>query len=138
MAAPSISTSIRRASKSCSKGSTTLPGHSSPTHPSPALKARWGRPPLALMPAAQIHYESALSPESRQAVVDGLVAFNRSQTPGFSGPLANIGLLLKHPETGAVEGGLTGRVSFGWLFVELLFVPEHLRGQGIGQQLMAE
>jgi GNAT superfamily N-acetyltransferase len=84
----------------------------------------------------EIAYEAELKPESRQAVVDGLVAFNRGQTPDFAGPFANIGLVLKHPETGEADGGLTGRVSFGWLFVELLFVPERLRGQGIGRQLM--
>lgn len=86
----------------------------------------------------EIVYESELRPESRQAVVDGLVAFNRVQTPGFAGAFANIGLLIKHPETGETDGGLTGRISFGWLFVELLFVPERLRGQGIGRKLMEQ
>ncbi|WP_332698988.1 GNAT family N-acetyltransferase [Devosia sp.] len=86
----------------------------------------------------EIVYEAELRPESRQAVVDGLVAFNRSQTPDFTGPFANIGLLLKHPESGETDGGLTGRITFGWLFVELLFVPERLRGQGIGRQLMEQ
>ena len=85
----------------------------------------------------EIVYEPDLTEQSRVAVVDGLRAFNRSQTPDFSGPSADIGLLLKNPETGQTDGGLTGRVSFGWLFIELLFVPERLRGQGIGSQLMA-
>jgi GNAT superfamily N-acetyltransferase len=35
-------------------------------------------------------------------------------------------------------GGLFGRTSFRRLFVELLFVPESLRGQGIGQKLLAQ
>ena len=87
---------------------------------------------------AEIVYEAELRPESRQAVVDGLVAFNRSQTKDFTGQFATIGLLLKHPETGVVDGGLTARIGFGWMFVELLFVPERLRGQGIGRQLMEQ
>ena len=33
-------------------------------------------------------------------------------------------------------GGLWGRTSFEWLFVELLFVPENLRGQGLGAKLL--
>jgi GNAT superfamily N-acetyltransferase len=33
-------------------------------------------------------------------------------------------------------GGLYGRTSFRRLFVELLFVPESLRGQGVGQELL--
>jgi GNAT superfamily N-acetyltransferase len=86
----------------------------------------------------EIVYEPELRPESRQAVVDGLVAFNRSQTPDFVGKYGSIGLMLQHPETGATDGGLTARIGFGWMFVELLFVPERLRGQGIGRQLMEQ
>lgn len=85
---------------------------------------------------ADIAYEPDLLPESRAAVIDGLVAFNRGQTPEFTGKYGSIGLMLKHPETGATEGGLTARIGFGWMFVELLFVPERLRGQGTGRQLM--
>lgn len=85
-----------------------------------------------------IVYEPELKPESRQAVVDGLAAFNRAQTPDFKGEFGTIGLLLTHPETGASDGGLTARVGFGWMFVELLFVPDRLRGQGIGRQLMEQ
>jgi GNAT superfamily N-acetyltransferase len=86
----------------------------------------------------EIVYEPELLPESRAAVIDGLVAFNRSQTPDFAGKYGSIGLMLKHPETGATDGGLTARIGFGWMFVELLFVPERLRGQGVGRQLMQQ
>jgi ribosomal protein S18 acetylase RimI-like enzyme len=34
-------------------------------------------------------------------------------------------------------GGLVGRTSGGWLFVELLFVPEAYRRQGLATRLMA-
>jgi GNAT superfamily N-acetyltransferase len=85
-----------------------------------------------------IVYEAELRPESRAAVVDGLVAFNRSKTTDFVGQFGNVGLLLKHPETDVIDGGLTARIGFGWMFVELLFVPERLRGQGIGRQLMEQ
>jgi GNAT superfamily N-acetyltransferase len=37
---------------------------------------------------------------------------------------------------GAVSGGLWGHTSYGWLYVQLLVVPEALRGQGVGRQLM--
>ena len=86
----------------------------------------------------EIVYEAERTPEGRAAVVDGLVAFNRAQNPDFTGPFGTIGLLLKHPETGASDGGLTARIGFGWMFVELLFVPERLRGQGVGRQLMEQ
>lgn len=84
-----------------------------------------------------IVFEPELTPESRAGVVDGLVAFNRSQVPDAA-PFATIGLVLKDPVTGATDGGLTARISFGWMFVELLFVPERLRGQGVGRQLMEQ
>ena len=32
---------------------------------------------------------------------------------------------------------LWARVSWGWMFVELLFVPERLRGEGVGTRLLA-
>jgi GNAT superfamily N-acetyltransferase len=34
-------------------------------------------------------------------------------------------------------GGLWGRTAYGWLFVRLLFVPEALRGKGVGTDLMS-
>lgn len=37
---------------------------------------------------------------------------------------------------GAVEGGLWGSTMFGWLFVQLLVVPERLRGRGLGRLLV--
>jgi GNAT superfamily N-acetyltransferase len=38
---------------------------------------------------------------------------------------------------GAVRGGLWGHTQFGWLHVQMLFVPEVLRGLGIGTALLA-
>ena len=35
-------------------------------------------------------------------------------------------------------GGLWGRVSYDWLFVELLFVPEAARGADLGTALLAK
>jgi len=39
--------------------------------------------------------------------------------------------------TGAPVGGLFGCAVFDWLFVDLLYVPEALRGAGIGSELIA-
>ncbi|HUB10452.1 MAG TPA: GNAT family N-acetyltransferase [Acetobacteraceae bacterium] len=41
-------------------------------------------------------------------------------------------------DDGAVAGGLWGCTCLGWLQVQMLFVPEPLRGRGIGTLLMAE
>lgn len=75
------------------------------------------------------------SPDDRAAIVRGLVKFNdRSFGPSNIEPLA----VLIRDEKGETVGGLWGRTTYGWLYVELLFVPEALRGQGLGAALMAE
>ena len=40
-------------------------------------------------------------------------------------------------DAGAIAGGLWGYTLFEWLHVQMLFVPEPLRGLGIGSALMA-
>jgi GNAT superfamily N-acetyltransferase len=44
-------------------------------------------------------------------------------------------MVVEDSEAGLV-GGLWGRTAYDWLFVELLFVPESLRGRGLGSELM--
>jgi GNAT superfamily N-acetyltransferase len=71
----------------------------------------------------------------RTAVLESLIAFNDTKV-GDSGyrPLA----LAIEDDRGRVIGGLSGSMAYGWLFVELLFVPESLRGQGVGTELMRQ
>jgi GNAT superfamily N-acetyltransferase len=76
-------------------------------------------------------------PSSRQVLVDGLVAFNESQT-GLPDDFHRLALLLRTPETGTVIGGLWGATHYAHLFVELLFVPETPRRTGTGRRLMQE
>jgi GNAT superfamily N-acetyltransferase len=45
-------------------------------------------------------------------------------------------LRLENPE-GQLIGGLSGVISWGWLFVDALWVDEAARGQGAGRTLMA-
>lgn len=68
-----------------------------------------------------------------KAVLDSLIAFNDAKA-GESGfrPLA----LAIEDERGHVIGGLSAATAYGWLFVELLFVPDQLRGQGLGTELL--
>jgi GNAT superfamily N-acetyltransferase len=74
--------------------------------------------------------------EARDVILSGLIEFNRQMLgDGQSTPLA----LLIRDESGAIVGGLLGRTSkWQWLFVELLFIPEALRGRGLARQLLAQ
>jgi GNAT superfamily N-acetyltransferase len=70
----------------------------------------------------------------RRAIAAPLVAFNESRA-GPSGYRALV-VELRDPE-GAVVGGLWGSTGYGWMYVQLLAVPESLHGQGWGSRLMA-
>ncbi len=73
--------------------------------------------------------------EHRDAILAGLLKFNASRAP----PANRRELCIAIPGgDGAIQGGLYGWTSYDWLFVELLFVPETLRGQGHGAALIAE
>ena len=45
---------------------------------------------------------------------------------------------MRDPVTGKAVGGLTARIAYSRMFVELLFVPDHLRGQGLGAKLLTQ
>jgi GNAT superfamily N-acetyltransferase len=74
-------------------------------------------------------------PAERDAILNRLIAYNLKSAPDPKYQL--LGLLLKD-EHGATIGGLWGRSAYEWLFVELLFVPEPLRGGGTGTRLMQQ
>jgi GNAT superfamily N-acetyltransferase len=69
----------------------------------------------------------------RNAILGPLVAYNQSKTGRHDfRPL----IIALDDAEGHVIGGLWGRTALDWLFVELLFVPESLRGQGVGTSVM--
>ena len=68
------------------------------------------------------------------AIDDGLRAFNREAAGHVDHrPLA---VLLADPATGETIGGLSGRTSLGVLFIDLVFVPEALRGRDTGTRMV--
>jgi GNAT superfamily N-acetyltransferase len=72
---------------------------------------------------------------ARTAILRGLLGYNESQM-GHPEDHRLLAVLLNDPGTGDVIGGLWGGTSLSWLHVDLLFVPEPLRGTGLGRQLM--
>lgn len=72
-------------------------------------------------------------PQARDAIARALLAHNAT----FLGPPESQFLAaLLHSADGEVIGGLWGRTALRWLFVEILYVPETLRGQQIGTRLL--
>ena len=70
----------------------------------------------------------------RDAIQRQILAFNTERGgPSGSSPLA---IPIRDPATGEVSGGLWAGSSYDWLRIELLIVPEALRGRGIGTRLM--
>lgn len=72
----------------------------------------------------------------RDEILKPLRAFNESKVgPVKPQPLA---ITLRDPQSREVTGGLWGSSVVGWLYVDLLVVPEGYRGQGLGTQLLRQ
>ena len=70
---------------------------------------------------------------SRAGILRPLVAYNEAKT----GRRDQRPLIITIDDAdGRAIGGLWGRTALDWLFVELLVVPEELRGRGVGTDLM--
>lgn len=69
----------------------------------------------------------------REAILAPLRAYNLRE--GGNPGLVPVALLLTDAD-GTELGGLWGKISYDWLFIELLAVPDSLRGQGHGEALM--
>jgi GNAT superfamily N-acetyltransferase len=84
---------------------------------------------------ARFTIERSINPSAAEIerIRAGLSAFNRSQIPdkGYVPLLMNL-----LAEDGSFSGGLSGHISYGWLFVDILWVADHARSQGHGRGLM--
>jgi len=88
------------------------------------------------MTEPRIDVDEKPDPEFRQAILGPLADYNAGKVGGFRPePVA---VLLRHPVSDEIIGGLWGIVVADWLFVELLFVPEDRRTKGLGSSLMKQ
>ena len=76
-------------------------------------------------------------PHMREAIVRPLIDFNNSRAsqPEDCRPLV---IILSDPDSGGILGGLWGETNFAHLHIDLLFVPETLRGSGLGRQMLLQ
>ena len=72
-------------------------------------------------------------PSLQEAILQGLIAFNTKKL----GPdnFRRLAITVKNSED-KIVGGLWGNTSWEWLFVEYLFLPESMRGKGLGSELL--
>ncbi|MBA1345836.1 N-acetyltransferase [Rhizobium sp. WYCCWR 11146] len=75
------------------------------------------------------------SPEELAVITDALSAFNNADLgPSDRRPLA----VLIRDTDGKVTGGLSGFTAWGWLFTQMLYIPDTLRGTGLAGKLLAK
>jgi GNAT superfamily N-acetyltransferase len=77
------------------------------------------------------------TPQMRDAISNWLLAFNANRV-GSSEPPRPLVLVLSDPASDEILGGLYGSTWMSYLHVNLLFVPESMRGAGVGRKLMME
>lgn len=81
----------------------------------------------------EILVTDAPDPALRDVIERGLVDFNRAA----AGPtkLHTLAVVVKASD-GKALGGLWGWSAWDWLYVQLLWLPEKLRGRGLGTELL--
>jgi GNAT superfamily N-acetyltransferase len=72
--------------------------------------------------------------EARQLIDDKLGGYN-AEHAGYWDPRP-LAVLVRDPVSHRVVGGMLARTSLGLLFIDLVFLPESLRGQQIGTRML--
>lgn len=81
----------------------------------------------------ELTFEDAPREEDLRAVRHGLISYNEARLTDRSYDAFN--LILRDAE-GAVVGGLLSNAYWGWLYIEILWVSDALRGRGYGRRLL--
>lgn len=76
---------------------------------------------------------TALSPADSEALGQGLTAFNKKAI-GYD-DYQPLFVTVRDPD-GTLQGGLTAETYWGWLYIDILWVREENRAQGLGSQLL--
>ncbi|HJU16012.1 MAG TPA: GNAT family N-acetyltransferase [Stellaceae bacterium] len=78
---------------------------------------------------------STRNPRAEAAINAGLAAYNADRFR--SGDTATLDIVVRDENSGEPVGGLLGHTSFGLFFLDLFYLPEALRGRGLGERILA-
>ena len=73
--------------------------------------------------------------KARSVIEQGLSRYNAQHVAGDSRGLA---VIVSDPDTQDVLGGILGRTSLGVYFIDIVFLPDELRGRDLGRRMMDE
>ena len=78
---------------------------------------------------------SRFDDDERKVIFDPLIEYNRQHAGEPEYVPLNV---LVHEDKDQMVGGLWGHTAYSWFVVELLFLPERLRGQGTASAILRE
>lgn len=74
--------------------------------------------------------------EADQAVIRaGLIAFNAAATGLPSGTRTDLAVLVRDAQRQTI-GGATGSSYYGWMVIDMLWLPQALRGKDLGREII--
>lgn len=85
--------------------------------------------------APTVTLETERDPRAEDVIVAGLDAYNKEKIGRVDHQPLDV---LVRDEQGEVSGGIIGHTSLGLFFLDLFYLPEELRGGGLGARIMAQ
>ncbi|MDP6436261.1 MAG: GNAT family N-acetyltransferase [Gammaproteobacteria bacterium] len=85
------------------------------------------------MPADEFLFGAELTDAERDDIREALERHSIPLAPGLNARPIEIAL---RDSTGKLVGGLLGSTAWDWLLIDLLWVDESCRGQGLGAELL--
>jgi GNAT superfamily N-acetyltransferase len=79
-------------------------------------------------------FPQSRDPTAEAVVTGGLAAYNKEKFGRVD--TRTLDILVRDDNSGEVVGGLLGRSSLGLFFLDLFYLPEALRGSGLGSRII--
>jgi GNAT superfamily N-acetyltransferase len=77
----------------------------------------------------------AREPQAEAVISGGLAAYNTAEFRPSD--ITTLDILVRDDNSGEILGGLLGHTSYRLFFLDLFFLPEELRGAGLGSRIIA-